>query len=42
VRARGIEGWVPADQLLAAKPEELERKARKVKRNKLVYSGLSA
>ena len=41
VRARGGKGWTTADDL-DHDPAELERKARKVKRNKLVYSGISA
>lgn len=41
VQARGARGWTTAEDL-DHDPAELERKARKVRRNKLVYSGISA
>ena len=41
VRARGAKGWTTTDDL-ESDPRKLEMKAKKAKRNKLVYSGISA
>jgi len=45
IKAKGKDGtgaqWKTSDELLKVDPKELERKAKVVRRNKLVYSGMS-
>ena len=41
IKSRGKE-WKGMDELLKVDPKELEKKAKTVKRNKLVYAGMSA